>query len=120
MLDELCPMCGKNLAIKFGRYGEYTSCSSYPECKYIKLKGTGVPCPKNCGGELVERKSRRGRVFYGCSRYPDCDFALWNKPVPVPCPRCGAPFTLQKTTKRTGPIRICGTEDCGFKEPLTD
>ncbi len=105
-LDEQCPACGKNLAIKHGRFGEYTACSDYPNCKYIKLKTTGVPA-RRCGGDIVERRSRRGKTFYGCSRYPDCDFVLWNKPLPEPCPECEAAFTLIKTTKRTGTIRFC-------------
>ncbi len=117
-LDETCPVCGKQLAIKHGRFGEYTACSDYPTCKYIKLKTTGVPCPNNCGGEIVERKSRRGKTFYGCSRYPDCDFVLWNKPVPHPCPECGASFTTIKTTKRAGTVRLCNDKKCGFKEPF--
>ncbi|HYK88605.1 MAG TPA: type I DNA topoisomerase [Acidobacteriota bacterium] len=119
-LDELCPTCGKNLVIKHGRYGEYTACSDYPNCKYIKLKSTGVKCGKNCGGEIVERKSRRGKTFYGCSNYPECDFVLWNKPLPEPCPKCNAPFTLTKTTKRSGTVRFCNNEDCDFKESQKD
>ncbi len=116
-LDETCPVCGKNLAIKHGRFGEYTACSDYPDCKYIKLKRTGVPCPK-CGGDIVERKSKRGKTFYGCARYPECDFVLWSKPLAIPCPDCKAPFTLIKTTKRTGTIRFCQT--CKFKEALSE
>ena len=119
-LDEICPTCGKHLAIKHGRFGEYTACSDYPTCKYIKLKTTGVPCPKGCGGEIVERKSKRGKTFYGCSQYPDCDFVLWHKPVSQACPQCGAPFTLIKTTKRTGAVRFCNDKECGFKEPYGD
>jgi DNA topoisomerase I len=116
-LDEPCPVCGKNLAIKHGRYGEYTACSDYPDCKYIKLKSTGVACPQ-CGGDIVERKSRRGKTFYGCAKYPDCEFVLWNKPLQEPCPKCNAPYTLTKTTKRTGPIRFC--DNCDFKESLPE
>ncbi len=120
-LDEDCPSCGKKLVIKHGRYGEFTACSDYPACKYIKLKSTGVRCPKKgCTGEIVERKSRRGKTFYGCSNYPDCDFVLWNKPVPDPCPVCNAPFTLVKTTKRAGTVRFCNNENCEFKESLED
>jgi DNA topoisomerase-1 len=120
-LDEDCPSCGKKLAIKHGRFGEFTACSNYPSCKYIKLKSTGVRCGKEgCAGEIVERKSRRGKTFYGCSRYPDCDFVLWNKPLPDPCPLCGAPFTAMKTTKRTGTVRFCNNEDCEFKEAVED
>jgi DNA topoisomerase-1 len=117
-LDEKCPVCGKNLAIKHGRFGEYTACSDYPTCRYIKLKSTGVACGKNCGGEVVERKSRRGKTFYGCSRYPDCDFVLWNKPIPERCPQCNAPFVLEKTTKRAGTVRFCNTEGCEYKESV--
>ncbi|NWG12773.1 MAG: type I DNA topoisomerase [Acidobacteria bacterium] len=115
-LEETCPVCGRNLALKHGRYGEYTACSNYPDCKYIKQKTTGVPCPKKCGGEIVERKSRRGKTFYGCSRYPKCDFVLWDKPVPEPCPRCHAPLTLIKTTRRSGTVRYCSNKECGFRE----
>ena len=115
-LDERCPVCGKHLAVKHGRFGEYTACSDYPNCKFIKHKTTGVACPKGCGGEIVERKSRRGKIFYGCSNYPDCDFVLWNRPVAQPCPQCGAAFTLVKTTKRSGTIRFCNNKECGFKE----
>ncbi|MEJ2246993.1 MAG: type I DNA topoisomerase [Acidobacteriota bacterium] len=118
-LDEECPNCGKKLAVKHGRFGEFTACSNYPDCKYIKLKSTGVPCPEeNCNGEIVERKSRRGKVFYGCSNYPDCDFVLWNKPLPESCPLCDARYTVVKTTKRSGTVRYCNKEDCDFKESL--
>jgi len=119
-LDELCPVCGRNLVIKHGRFGEFTACSNYPDCKYVKLKTTGVACPKNCGGEIVERKSKRGKTFYGCSNYPDCDFVLWNRPVGEPCPVCHAAFTLVKSTKRGGPIRYCNTEGCKFKESRSE
>ncbi len=119
LLDETCPVCGHRLAQKHGRFGEYTACSDYPDCKYIKLKSTGVLCGRaGCAGEIVERKSRRGKTFYGCSLYPECDFVLWNKPLAEPCPLCGAPFTLTKTTKRTGTIRFCNSEGCEFKESL--
>jgi len=120
-LEEECPVCGRKLAIKHGRYGEYTACSDYPNCKYIKLKSTGVRCGRTgCTGEIVERKSRRGKTFYGCSNYPDCDFVLWNKPLPDPCPLCNAPFTLVKTTKRSGTVRFCNQEDCKFRESVSE
>jgi DNA topoisomerase I len=117
-LAEKCPVCSKNLAIKHGRFGEYTACGDYPNCKYIKLKTTGVSCPKACGGEIVERKSKRGKTFYGCSNYPDCDFVLWNKPIAEPCPQCDTPYTLVKTTKRSGTVRFCNDKECGFKEAM--
>ena len=116
--QETCPRCGKNLAIKHGRYGEFTACSNYPKCRYIKQKTTGVVCPKGCGGELIERKSRRGKTFFGCSNYPRCDFVLWDRPVPQPCPKCRSAFTVIKTTRRSGSVRRCHKEDCNFKEPV--
>ncbi len=113
ILDEKCPNCGKNLVIKQGRFGEFTACTGYPECKYVKQKSTGVVCPKD-GGDVVERKSRRGKVFYGCANYPKCDFTLWNKPVLEPCPKCGWKFLTEKITKRHGRQLICANEDCDF------
>src|SRR5499427_2357775 len=117
ILDETCRQCGNaKLAIKEGRFGEFTACSNYPKCKYIKPKTVGVPCPKpGCGGELIERRSKRGKVFDGCLKYPDCDFVVWNKPVPEACPQCGAPFLLEKATKREGLVRYCNEEGCGYK-----
>jgi len=118
-LEEECPVCGKKLAVKHGRYGEYTACSDYPDCKYIKLKSTGVRCGREgCTGEIVERKSRRGKTFYGCSNYPDCDFVLWNRPLSDPCPMCQAPFTVLKVTKRAGAVRLCNNPDCKFQESV--
>jgi DNA topoisomerase-1 len=117
LLDETCPQCKEaKLVIKDGRYGAFTSCSNYPKCKYIKPKTVGVPCPKaGCGGELIERRSKRGKVFYGCLKYPECDFVLWNKPIADPCPVCGAPYLIEKTTKRDGTIRYCNDENCKYK-----
>jgi len=117
ILDETCPKCGQaKLAMKEGRFGEFIACSNYPKCKYIKPKTVGVPCPKaGCGGELIERRSKRGKVFYGCAKYPDCDFVAWNKPVPEQCPQCGAPYLLEKSTKREGLVRYCNEESCKYK-----
>ena len=112
-LDEKCPKCDANLVIKQGRFGEFTACSNYPKCRYVKLKSTGVPCPTD-GGDVVERKSRRGRVFYGCSNYPDCDFTLWNKPLKEVCPTCGAPFLVEKVTKRHGRQVLCHKDNCDY------
>ena len=113
ILEERCPNCGKNLVVKQGRFGEFTACTGYPECRYIKHKTTGVACPKD-GGDIVERKSRRGKVFYGCANYPKCDFTLWNKPVQEPCPQCGWKFLTEKITKRHGRQLICANEACGY------
>jgi DNA topoisomerase-1 len=115
ILDEKCPNCGKNLVIKHGRFGEFTACTGYPECRYVKLESTGVVCPKD-GGDVVVRKSRRGKVFYGCANYPKCDFTLWNKPILEPCPKCGRPFLTEKITKRRGRELLCSNEECGFSK----
>ena len=94
--DEICANCGKPMVIKTGRFGRFISCSGYPECKTTKpiLKDSGALCPKD-GGMIAERKSRRGRTFYGCANYPACDFVSWDRVVPEPCPECGAYVTVK-------------------------
>jgi len=97
LTEEICPKCGKPLVVKFGRYGKFLACSGYPECKYtqaFQIK-TGVKCPE-CGSELVEKISKKKRVFYGCSNYPNCQFATNFKPLPQPCPKCGGLLTLYR------------------------
>lgn len=116
ILDEKCPRCSSNLVVKQGRFGEFTACTNYPECKFVKHKTTGVKCPKDGEslGEVVERKSRRGKTFFGCSNYPDCDFVLWNRPVNEACPKCGAPFLVEKTTKKHGRQILCNNDECDY------
>ena len=94
--DEICEKCGRPMVIKTGRFGRFISCTGYPECKTTKpiLKDTGAICPKD-GGKIVERRSRRGRTFYGCANYPACDFVSWDRVVPEPCPICGAYVTAK-------------------------
>jgi len=89
-VGRACPECGHDLVIRWGRYGKFISCSNFPECRYTEpwLEKTGVACPKD-GGDIVERKTRKGRLFYGCSNYPECDFNSWKRPLPIPCPKCG-------------------------------
>jgi DNA topoisomerase-1 len=89
---ELCPQCGKALVIKTGRFGKFVACSGYPECRFTKPLGIGVKCPQ-CDGELVEKRSRKGRIFYGCGNYPKCQFATNFRPLPRPCPECGGMLT---------------------------
>jgi DNA topoisomerase-1 len=114
-LDEKCPLDGAQLVRRFGRYGEFISCSNYPKCKYIKQESTGVKCTRpGCKGELVVKKSKRGKVFYSCSAYPECDRVYWDKPVAEACPKCKAPFLLEKTTKKQGTFRYCANEDCDY------
>ncbi len=118
-LDEKCPVDGAQLVRRHGRFGEFVSCSNYPKCTYIQRETTGVSCPKpGCKGEIVVKKSKRGKTFYGCSEYPKCDAVYWDKPIAVPCPKCNAPFVLEKTTKKDGTVRTCAKEDCDYKEPV--
>lgn len=98
-LDEKCPECGGQLVVRDGRYGEFTCCSNYPQCKYVKRAGTGVKCPACGQGEILERRSRRGRAFYGCERYPDCEFVLWHKPLPEACPQCGQGYLTERRSR---------------------
>jgi DNA topoisomerase-1 len=118
-LDENCPVCGERLVLKHGRFGEFTACSKYPECKYIKQKLVGVKCPGCGSGDVAEKKSRRGRVFYGCTNYPDCNFVLWYKPIPESCPKCGRSYLIERTTKKKGQIKYCDNKECGYEEQVS-
>jgi DNA topoisomerase-1 len=120
-LEEKCPSCGNPLVIKHGRYGQFTACSNYPECKYIKRETLGIACPeKGCTGEIVVRRARGGRRFYGCMRYPDCKFTASDKPVTEPCPSCGSPILLEKVSKKTGPVRYCPNQACTFEHAVAE
>jgi DNA topoisomerase-1 len=118
--DEKCDKCSASMLIKDGRYGKYLACSAYPACKniqpLIKPKGTGVVCPECKEGELTEKKSRYGKMFYSCNRYPQCKFALWDLPIEKPCPKCGFPLLVKKVYKREGEFLKCPKEGCDFKE----
>jgi len=116
-LDEKCPQCGNNLVLKNGRFGEFTACSTYPKCKYVKQKTIGVPCPNCTEGEVVERRSKKGKTFFGCNRYPDCDFVAWGKPIPEKCPDCGSSYLVEKWLK-AGAVAQCPNGECKFKRPL--
>ena len=121
LTDETCEKCGRPMQIRHGRYGKFLGCSGYPECKTIKKigqpasKSLGVKCPECNAGELQQKYSRRGKVFYSCGRYPDCKYALWDRPIPDPCPDCQAPFVVEKTTKRAGTTRRCVREECDYQ-----
>jgi len=116
-LDEKCPQCGNQLIKKYGRYGEFVACSNYPTCKFVKQKTIGVKCPNCSEGEVVERRSKRGKTFYGCNRYPDCDFVAWGKPIPERCPECGGSYLIEKFLK-AGPVAQCPNAECKFKKPI--
>jgi len=119
-LEELCPKCGSPLQEKRGKYGQFVACSSYPQCRYIKKAkpekvDTGLACPLSCGGTILRRTTKRGKTFFGCSRFPRCRFATWDEPIPRPCPRCGRPFLLRRARKG-GTTLACWDEKCGYKE----
>ncbi|HEV3200463.1 MAG TPA: type I DNA topoisomerase [Bryobacteraceae bacterium] len=116
-LEEKCPQCGNHLVLKSGRFGEFTACSNYPTCKYVKQKTIGVKCPDCSEGEISERRSRKGKTFYGCTRYPDCKFVAWGKPVAEKCPECGSPYMLEKWLK-AGAVWQCPNDECKHKEPV--
>ena len=108
---EVCPNCGNPLVVRKGKYGEFVACSNYPECKYIKKEEATVveicDCP-NCDGKIIERKSRKGKLFYGCNHYPKCKTAYWDKPIGRKCPECG-----EMLTEKNGKIKC---SSCDYKE----
>jgi DNA topoisomerase-1 len=116
--DQVCEKCGAPMVIRTGRFGRFLSCSAYPACKNIQPIPIGVNCPR-CGSPLAARRSKRGRTFYGCSAYPKCDFTLWDRPIPEPCPACGAKFLVEKRGKRGVTIR-CATEGCEYTRETAD
>jgi DNA topoisomerase-1 len=123
-VDERCEQCGRPMQVRWGKYGKFLGCSGYPECTQIrpleKPVDLGIKCPECKEGNLKERRSRRGKIFYGCDRYPDCKFASWDRPVPGPCPQCGDPILIEKITKRAGRIRRCRNKDCGYSVQVAE
>lgn len=119
-VDRKCPKCESDLWVRTGKYGKFIGCSSYPKCKHIEPleqpTNTGVSCPQCNKGEILVRKSRRGKIFYSCSDYPDCDYALWNEPLKEECPNCKWPILTVKTTKSRGTAKVCPQKECGFSE----
>ncbi|MBU6459443.1 MAG: type I DNA topoisomerase [Proteobacteria bacterium] len=120
--DRSCPTCGGALVVKTGPYGRFIGCANYPKCKFIealdKPKDSGVTCPVCKSANLIERKSRYGKIFYSCASYPKCKYAVWNLPISEPCPKCGWPILTLKTTKRRGVERVCPQKECGFVESV--
>jgi DNA topoisomerase-1 len=124
-LEEKCPTCGAQLVQRRGRYGLFVACSNYPACKYIQKKKsekteTGIDCPLGCGGQLLKRTTRRGKVFYGCGRFPKCRFASWDEPVSRACPKCAKPVVFRKRQKDGTFLVYCIDEKCGYKETMTE
>jgi DNA topoisomerase I len=122
---EPCPKCGRALAIRFSKFGKFIGCTGYPDCDYkhsmkAPPRSLGMACP-DCGeGDVQERRSRRGKPFYGCNRYPECKFATWDPPVAEPCPDCGAKYLVEKVTKRDGRFRKCAQPACSYRESLDE
>jgi len=116
--DLLCPKCGAAMVIKTGRFGEFMACTEYPECKHTQPVPLGIKCPKCGTGDIAERRTRRGRNFWGCLRYPECDYSTWNQPVVVPCPSCGFVGMEQRQSKAEGASRKC--MKCGHEEQIEE
>ncbi len=121
--DQICAKCGLPMVLRQGKFGPFLACSGYPDCKHTQSvspagtpQDTGVACPEpGCTGRLVQKMSKRGKVFYGCNRYPDCTYAIWDKPVPQECPLCHAKFLVEKISKKEGVYLTCINQDCGYK-----
>jgi len=121
--DIPCEKCGRMMVIKHGRFGRFLACPGFPDCRNTKplLEETGVTCPVCGQGKVVERKSKKGgRRFYGCSRYPECDFVSWEKPVAERCPNCGAPYLVEKRQKGVGLVHLCKQEGCDYIYPVEE
>ncbi|HIJ79724.1 MAG: type I DNA topoisomerase [Desulfobulbaceae bacterium] len=118
---ETCEKCGKPLVYKHGRFGKFMACSGYPKCKNIRSLGTGVSCPEaGCEGEIIQKVSKRGKVFYSCNKYPKCSFALWDKPTNDTCPQCGSTYMLERESKKAGLHLKCPVKDCGYIKNLAE
>ena len=119
-----CPECDSELQVKRGKYGKFIGCSAYPKCRFIepleRPEDTGVPCPKCSKGTLLKKKSRRGKIFYSCSTYPTCDYAVWNQPLAEPCPQCNWPILTLKVTKRKGAEKVCPQKECSYSVPAPE
>lgn len=116
--DIICDKCGRQMVVKVGRYGKFIACPGYPECKNVLkfVEKTGVKCPK-CNGDVIVKHTKKKRVFYGCSNYPECDFVSWNEPVNERCPQCGGILFKKKGKK---PKLYCATEGCGFEKEFVE
>jgi DNA topoisomerase-1 len=118
---RVCPKCESSLVIKTGRYGKFVGCSAYPTCKHIepleKPQDTGVACPQCKDGAILRRKARSGKIFFSCSGYPKCDYALWDAPIKESCPDCHWPILTLKTTKRRGVEKVCPQKECKYATP---
>ena len=118
-VEGTCEKCQSSLVLKVGRFGKFIACSNYPDCKFTKPIDLGIKCPKDdCKGKIAARRSKKGRMFYGCTAYPNCDFVSWDKPVPEPCPKCNNAYTVEKWKKDEGTSIICPESECDYKKPV--
>jgi len=119
-MEEKCPRCGSYMVLRSGKYGTFIACSAYPRCTYIKKdrKDTGIPCPSECGGTIVRKKTKRGKIFFGCSSFPKCKFATWDEPISQPCPECGREFLLRRNPIKGEPSIYCSNDQCSFEETV--
>jgi DNA topoisomerase-1 len=120
-----CPQCGAPLLQRVGRYGPFIGCSAYPKCRFVEklakeAEDSGVPCPSCHKGTLVRKRSRQGRSFFSCSTYPTCKYALSHQPLAEPCPKCGGPILMLRTTKRHGTEKVCPNKECGFAQSVQE
>ncbi len=115
--DQVCDKCASPMVVKTGRFGKFIACSAYPQCKTTKPLALGVKCPQpDCGGDLVQKRTKKARSFFACSHYPKCEYALWDRPVPKVCPTCQAPFLIEKISKQDGRSVQCRNQECGYRE----
>ncbi|MFQ5431211.1 MAG: type I DNA topoisomerase [Nitrospinota bacterium] len=117
--DEKCPECGSDMVLRNGRFGKFMACSKYPECKTTKPISLGIKCPKECGGEVVSRRTKKGRTFFGCTNYPKCDFTSWQKPVNEPCPECGGKYLVYAASRNKDVIKLnCPEKECKYSKEI--
>jgi len=121
LTGEVCERCGAPMVVRKGRYGEFLACSAYPRCKVAKPMPLGVACPTaGCPGALVQRRTKKGRTFYGCNRFPACQYTIGSKPLPLTCPHCQAPFLVEQGGVRRGKLLRCVRQGCGYESPVEE
>ncbi len=116
--DKICEKCGSPMVIKHGRFGKFLSCSAYPDCKSSRPLTLEIKCPrKDCNGEIVQRRTKKRKTFYGCSDYPECDFFSWDRPAGKGCPECGS-FLVEKYSRSRGKYLKCANKECSYSEQV--
>ena len=117
--DEICDQCSKPMVRKHGRFGEFIACSGYPECRNTKPVSIGVACPEaGCPGQIVQRRSKRGKIFFSCSQYPNCKFVSWQRPIAEPCPKCAATFLTERRIRGGRTVRACVRDGCDYQQEM--